>query len=102
LVETDMNDSDQDDTIFEEAIPPKPPPILAALKSIRPTRLLSSQTSTAITSQAELDSHADTRSFGMGTYIVADTGQTISVSGFINSLGINLGVDPGSGTSRVP
>ena len=37
--------------------------------------------------KAELDSHADTCSFGSQAYIVEDTGQTISVSGFLSSLG---------------
>jgi len=31
---------------------------------------------------AELDSHADTCTFGKGAYIVQDTGHTISVDGF--------------------
>jgi hypothetical protein len=35
----------------------------------------------------ELDSHADTCSFGPDAYIVRHTDQTISVSGFIDSLG---------------
>jgi hypothetical protein len=40
------------------------------------------------TARAELDSHADTCSFGKkNAYIVQDTGQTISVTGFISSLG---------------
>jgi hypothetical protein len=70
-----MNDSFQDDTISE--VPPKPP--WAGLKLQRHVR--------SPTSQVELDSHADTCSFGNGAYIVADTGQTISVSGFIDTLG---------------
>ena len=36
---------------------------------------------------AEFDSHADMCSFGKQAYVVADTGQTISVSGFLSSLG---------------
>ena len=39
------------------------------------------------TTSAELDSHADTCSFGRQAYIVADTGQTLLVSGFLSSLG---------------
>jgi hypothetical protein len=37
--------------------------------------------------RAELDSHADTCSFGNKAYIVHDTGDTISVTGFIDLLG---------------
>jgi hypothetical protein len=37
--------------------------------------------------RAELDSHADTCSFGNQAYIVHDTGDTISVTGFIDLLG---------------
>ena len=40
------------------------------------------------TTSAELDSHADTCSFGKQAFVVADTGQTISVLGFLSSLGI--------------
>ena len=36
---------------------------------------------------AELDSHADTCSFGHNAYIVHETGETITVSGFIDELG---------------
>ena len=35
----------------------------------------------------ELDSHADTCSFGPNAYLVQDTGQTISVTGFLENLG---------------
>ena len=35
----------------------------------------------------ELDSHADTCSFGPDAYLVQDTGQTISVTGFLENLG---------------
>ena len=38
-------------------------------------------------SKAELDSHADTCSFGRNAYLVRDTGETVSVGGFIDSLG---------------
>jgi hypothetical protein len=38
-------------------------------------------------SPAELDSHADTCSFGRNAYIVHETGETITVSGFIDELG---------------
>lgn len=52
------------------------------------TRVQASVSSTtAEGSRAELDSHADTCSFGRDAYVVHDTGQTISVTGFIDSLG---------------
>ena len=37
--------------------------------------------------KAELDSHADTCTFGSEALVVQDTGATISVSGFVGSLG---------------
>jgi hypothetical protein len=36
---------------------------------------------------SELDSHADTCSFGKSAYIVQETGETISVAGCIDTLG---------------
>ena len=86
LVVTTVDDSDEDDNTVEAPIPPKPPPIISAVTS---HRQLSSQVHSDETkpTQAELDSHADTCSFGKGAYLVADTGQTITVSGFIDSLG---------------
>ena len=37
--------------------------------------------------RAELDSNADTCTFGKGAFVVHDTGQTVSVDPFLNSLG---------------
>jgi hypothetical protein len=44
-------------------------------------------TISAISHAKELDLHADTCSFGCNAYIVCNTGETINVSGFIDSLG---------------
>ena len=86
LMVSTVNDSDEDDNTVEVHIPPKPPP-MPAIAGLTTHRHVSAQAQGVTTTQAELDSHADTCSFGKGAYVVADTGQTISVSGFIDTLG---------------
>ena len=46
----------------------------------------------SVCDRAEIDSNADTCCFGNGAYIVNDTGHSVSVDGFINSLGSLQGI----------
>jgi hypothetical protein len=89
----DDSDSDEEDDDQPPRKPPWPPPqqvpstyATSSLTTHRHTTIAAYK-STTYTTRAELDSHANTCSFGKNAYIVQDTGQTISVTGFISSLG---------------
>jgi hypothetical protein len=86
-------DSDCDDPISlgdkmsdYVTIPPDPPPP-CTLAAITTQRASVSKVKVKGDSYCELDYHADTCCFGPGAYIIHDTHQTISVNGFIESLG---------------
>jgi hypothetical protein len=89
---TSPNDSAYvDDMDLEVTIPPDPPPhrCIRAVTTQRNNipRSNISQVKLKGDTFCELDSHADTCSFGPGAYIVRDTNQTISVAGFLETLG---------------
>jgi Reverse transcriptase (RNA-dependent DNA polymerase) len=69
-----------------ETIPPDPPP-LCTVAPIITQRASVSKVQVKGDFFCELDSHADTCCFGPGAYIVHHTNQTISVNGFLDSLG---------------
>lgn len=86
---TAVDDSLEDDSTADMDIDPKPPPHRLAVLATHRNRIISSQATTRTShhTQAELDSHADTCSFGKGAYVVAETGETVAVSGFIDTIG---------------
>jgi hypothetical protein len=72
-------------TTDEEELNTLPPtPQISAITTKRNTI---SQVQVKGDTYCELDSHADTCSFGPDAYILRDTDQTISVTGFLESLG---------------
>jgi hypothetical protein len=81
-----LNDSDSDEEEDEEADRVPPDKMIVSGITTYHSTVASLKTSNQ-GCPAELDSHADTCSFGKSAYIVQETGETISVAGFIDTLG---------------